>query len=281
MVSSSRERKRGSAKAKIVLALFTLAIVGGGSLLAVKFADNEANLENNRSEAAAFTPAPIAAPADAIPPHLSGVSDALKNPNNHYVIGVLGDSTGNGPDEWVGKISQGLATEANRRVEFFNYNPQVSRYAEKRIYGPDTVPVEIYNVGIPGATAEAITTRFEGLFPKDPSLIIVSIGHNQLPANVSPDMERFTRAIEGKWPDAQVLLVGQNPATGVRYERQRMTVSTMMTWSRTWGYPSVSVFEAIYRTPDFESLYVDLLHVNDAGSAIWAGVVQRYLLDNA
>ena len=281
MVSGSRGHKRKSVWLKTTMALCVLAVVGGGSLFAVKFAENEAKLENNRSEAAAFTPAPISVPTDDALPHLTGVSDALKSPDKRYVIGVLGDSTGNGPDEWVGKISQGLATETNRKVEFFNYNPQVSRYAEKRTYGPETEPVEIYNVGIPGATAEAITTRFEGLFPEDPSLIVVSVGHNQLPANVSPDMERFTRAIEGKWPNAQILLVGQNPATGVRYERQRMTVSTLMTWSRTWGYPSVSVFEAINRTPGFESLYIDLLHVNDAGSSIWAGVVQRYLLDNA
>ncbi|BCW49575.1 GDSL-type esterase/lipase family protein [Arthrobacter sp. StoSoilB13] len=178
-------------------------------------------------------------------------------------------------------MAQTLAAETNRRVEFINYNPQAGRYAEKRVYGPETAPVKIYNVGIPGATTDEMSEHFDGLFPEPPSLIVASVGHNQLPPDVSRDMDKFTQSIKKQWPATQVLIVGQNPATGERWERQKKTVTTLMTWCRYWGFPSVSVFEAIAETPNFESLYVDLLHVNEAGSTIWAGVVQRYLLDDA
>ncbi|WP_224088558.1 hypothetical protein [Arthrobacter sp. StoSoilB13] len=72
-------------------------LVGAGTFIFLKASETESVLSANRTEAAAHTPAPITAPPTSAPPKLNGVSTALKNATEAFVIGVLGDSTGNGP----------------------------------------------------------------------------------------------------------------------------------------------------------------------------------------
>ncbi|MFJ5698441.1 SGNH/GDSL hydrolase family protein [Arthrobacter sp. NPDC093139] len=278
MALSRHKRKRVKVAALITAGL---ALCGSVAALGVKLVEQDATFRDNAAAASRFTPAPLSPPPTFTPPRLKGVGAALTNKDKRLVIGVVGDSTGNAPEEWVGQLSRTLSAETGRTVEFFNYNAQIDRYAAKRVYGNASAPLVVYNVGVPGATVTDLIKRFGLFFPEKPDLIITSVGHNQLPLNVTRDMNAFTAAIERNWPGAQILVVGQNPALEAREKRQKATVANMMSWTDFNGYPSVSVFEAIDKQPDKKSLYVDPLHLNEAGSKIWAGVVQEYLLKNS
>jgi len=278
MGSGSRRRKR--ARLIAAAAVTAAVLAGAGTFIAVKASETSAAVAANQTEAAAYTPTPAVTPSAPAPPKLNGVSAALKNIAEPFVIGVIGDSTGNGPDEWVSKMSEGIAVEAKRTVEFRNYNYVTKQYVTNQVYGPKTSPVRVYNVGVPGATTDELTPFLKGLYPVAPSLIIVSVGHNQQPSTVTQALGKFIPAIKAEWPKAQILLVGQNPSQD-RFERQKQTVNSVMTWADYLGYPSVSVFNAFANTPNFGALYADNVHVNAEGSKLWAGVVQRYLLDNA
>lgn len=212
---------------------------------------------------------------------LAGVSAALRDGSKPFVIGVIGDSTGNAPEEWVGLMAQSLATETNRRVVFYNYNPQVSKYAAARPYGPDSEPVIIYNVGVPGATAEELAAKFDGLFEHAPQLVIGSVGHNQLPDEVSGDLLKFTAAIKKQWPESQTMLIAQNPALNERANRQQRTVWGVHNWALGNGVPVADVYNAFKARADYPKLYIDALHLNGEGSQLWAGVVHAALLSDA
>lgn len=271
---------RHKSKRVKVAALITAGLVlcGAVAVVGVELVEQDATFRDNAAAASRFTPAPVSAPPTFMPPKLKGVSAALANPDKRLVVGVIGDATGNAPEEWVGQMSRTLAAKVGRTVEFFNYNAQVDRYAAKRVYGTVSQPVVVYNVGVPAATATDLIKRFGLFFPEKPDLIITSVGHNQLPLNVTRDMNTFTAAIERNWPGAQILVVGQNPALEARQKRQGATVANMMSWADFNGYPSVSVFETIDKQPDKKALYVDPLQLNETGSKIWASVVQEYLL---
>lgn len=265
-MSATRHRK--AFKLAAVGALVTVTIV-------VSFFSLRINPQATEAQNA---PAPTIAEAEDRMPRLAGVPGMLSDPERRSVMVVLGDSTGNGPDEWVALMAQNLAKDLGRRVEFVNYNPQAERYAQPRVYGPDTESLVIYNVGIAGATTAEMTQVLETVLPENPEMIITSVGHNQLPLEVGRDMDLFRDAIVEQWPNAQLATIAQNPALEERAARQDKTVGNIKAWAYTRSVPIIEVYGLIKSHTDYADLYTDIIHVGPEGAALWAQTVEDQLL---
>lgn len=207
---------------------------------------------------------------------LGSIQAAVTGPND-AVGSVLGDSTGNGPEEWVALWSQHLTKYGTVTLHMWNqdtsdWNP------EPRVYPGGSKQVTIWNGSQPGSTYTYPLERLDMMQPEKPSFTILSFGHNMAAKSADVGSAELLAAVDKKWgvvlPAAVTL---QNPAQGEREPRTASSVNAITAWAPIAGYPTINVNKAIHDAGPVASFLQDDVHPNPAGSQIWADTVATTL----
>jgi hypothetical protein len=217
------------------------------------------------------TPTATAAPVTSAG-MLGTIQTTLKG-SDPLVISVLGDSTGNGPEEWVAKWSRHLT--AYGTVTLHQWNAEANDWnPTPTVFPGGPRPIEVWNGSHPGKTYTYPLERLDMIQPAKPSFVVLNFGHNIAAKPADVGSAELMAAVDAKWggsvPAAVTL---QNPALGSREQPTAGSVAALSQWTAQTGYPAINVNAAFKKAPDLQSLLLDELHPNDAGTALWTETV--------
>lgn len=187
------------------------------------------------------------------------------------VISVLGDSTGNGPNEWVARWAKRIG-EAGSTVTVHYWDDVAGAYGDDATYGSGARDVEIWNGSMPGKNATNALQIREDLQPVEPDLIVYNFGHNIGPEPVDVTYSKLQAAAEEQW-GAPILRAAmlQNPAHGTREAPTKGSQDRVAGWASRNDVPLVNIRDAFTENPDWIADYMlDEVHPNDTGSQVWA-----------
>lgn len=223
---------------------------------------------------AVFTPVPVGGEVTAPDPVPLDEVRALFADGRPLVISVLGDSTGNGTDEWVALWAADLGQSRNVVVQRWDPDTQAWSLPTLR-FGSSGPAVEIWNGSVPGWQPYQATEIVAAIQPAKPDLVIYNYGHNSTGNTIATQMSDLHAASTALWPEAPppAVAVLQNPALGERGARQDHTMEVLATWAAITGLPTIDVLSAFYAAGDLAPLMIDDVHPNQQGSRIWADTI--------
>lgn len=177
---------------------------------------------------------------------------------------VLGDSTGNGNDEWVHQWA-GSAELPIARWDTDTESGYVDESEETRIWS--------------GAMFEATADyplEHESIWPEqDPDLVLLSYGHfHESGEDATEALEELRADAAERVPEAPVVVVLQNPQAEDANSDTREAIGD---WAEESGLPTIDVAEAFEERGTPEDLRVDEVNPSYAGSELWAQTVAEAL----
>jgi hypothetical protein len=265
----------GGVVAALVAALATIFAAGCAAPEPVALADMAASHYSDPPEDPRVLPAPrVLADLD---PTMALLDDKTRT----WTLGVLGDSTGDAPDEWVYLTAHKLGAMYDRPVVIHDWNNAAQKYVSttKTREGANA-PVVVWNGSARGKNTSYSFQHWATMLPERPDLLIVNHGHNQSgAAAASAGIHSLIDWATAAWkvpPAAAVVL--QNPRLDRFTKRQESVVATVR---EDWTGSLVAVIDAhsAYRKHNNmrSLLHEDGLHPNDAGSVVWAEAAFRTL----
>ncbi|WP_187589865.1 SGNH/GDSL hydrolase family protein [Gordonia sp. OPL2] len=197
---------------------------------------------------------------------------AMMASSSGLTVSVLGDSTGNTSDEWVGLWARALA--AHRVVDLHLWDKERSRFFfQPYTYGANGPKVSIWNGSVAGSSAGQAIPDLNSLQPTRPDIVLLSFGHNQHPGTAASDSEDLVETIRNRWgSDVAIAVMLQNAATVPRSDRSARNVEEIRFWALGRGLPVIDVYSAFAKSPDLGALIVPDglgVHPNAAGSQLW------------
>ena len=193
-------------------------------------------------------------------------------------ISVLGDSTGNDPNEWVATWAEHLGE--THRVTMHRWQGEQGRYNEARTlsYGTSGSPVVIWNISEPGATASYPADKLDAGQPEQPDVVILNFGHNNHKTNVGSQLGQVRQSLAKQWrTDLPTVVVLQNPGGNKHGAGQRETLVAVAQWAKEGRVPTINVASAFENAENQSLLMYDDIHPNAMGSRLWADVVEEAL----
>lgn len=177
---------------------------------------------------------------------------------------VLGDSTGNGHDEWTGL----WASAEEMPMAQWNID------AEDGYSGEDE-ETRVWS----GAGYEAgadYPAEYEEIWPsEDPDLVLLSYGHfHDAGEDATEALEDLREDIAERAPKAPIVVVLQSPQTD---DANADTREEIASWAEESGLPTIDVAEAFEEADTSEELRVDQYNPSPAGSQVWADAVGEAL----
>lgn len=247
-------------------------IIAVGVLVAAMFVVWKAALDDDSPPASA----PLS--ASSMPATLGQIRDLLAS-DEPAAVSVLGDSTGDGNNEWVALWAQDLAK--THSVTYHGWDDKHLAWMEPITYSTGRAAVVIWNMSASGRTAAYPATLLEKGQPSRPDLVIYSFGHNNAPTTIGPEMKTTMSAVTKKWDDViPTVVILQNPSLGQRGIRQAKTVELLRsTVAPGLGVPTIDVYAAFEQAGALQQYLVDGLHPNNKGSRLWADTVTAALLE--
>lgn len=181
---------------------------------------------------------------------------------------VLGDSTGNGNDEWV-HLWANSAGLPIARWDTDTESEYVNESEETRIWS--------------GAMFEATADyplEHESIWPEqDPDLVLLSYGHfHESEQEATEALEELRADAAERVPEAPVVVVLQNPQAEDAGADTREAIAD---WAKESGLPTIDVAEAFEERGTPEDLRIDELNPSYAGSELWAQTVAEALADES
>ena len=198
---------------------------------------------------------------------------------------VLSDSTANETTEWVYLLAQLIATDFPAvTVQYRLWDTGTSNYGSTTTIqtGSGAATLTIWNASISGATA----LRFSGAdfvsgvrpasMGADPDLVILSYGHNGGAAiETQISMTGTMAALVNRFmPFCPIILMGENPVTTDSTMTDKVRVFRSLAAEQNFGWIDVHAYFIQYAVP-LSSYYVDTIHPNAAGSALWANCAHQ------
>ena len=178
---------------------------------------------------------------------------------------VLGDSTGNGNDEWVHLWA------GSREMPVASWDTDGE--AGYRGEGEDT---RVWSGAMFSATAE-YPLEHEEIWPgQAPDVVLLSYGHFEGSGQeAAQGLEALTAEVAERFPDAPVVVVLQNPAQDDAGASVREAIAV---WAKGEGLPTIDVAAAWEESGQEQAeLLADDVNPSPAGSQVWAEAVVEAL----
>jgi len=146
------------------------------------------------------------------------LASKLARGEEHVVLAVGGDSTGNEDWEWVYQTAKNLGDKFDYNVDYYLYETgKPGNWAKpKRIFsGSSTRTLVVYNCSVSGAPHQYLTSEGRSigtLFPEKPDLFITSYGYNsQAKSNYGKMLLETIDAVRTTYPGVDVAVTAQPP----------------------------------------------------------------------
>jgi lysophospholipase L1-like esterase len=220
--------------------------------------------------------------ASKMPLTLAEVLPNLKSGKGQFVLTVLGDSTGVGPQAWVRQSLQRIADDTGRPASLRNWNPKTGKYDAPEHVGPaGKETLIVWNGSASGQNASYASQHLVAMLPQKSDLVIINHGHNS-PALMNAT-EHLRGLITAVWRTeserAAIVVTAQNPRldTGAKIDAEvvKMTKAIPAT------FPTISVIDAYKAFEDAGNLEAlisgDGLHPNPEGQQVWTAAVMDAL----
>lgn len=206
--------------------------------------------------------------------------DRIEASNRPFVAAVAGDSTGNAPGEWVDLAFRQLAVSTDRPLTIHFWNPDIEEYDIVAEANSDArnAPLIVWNGSASGRTAAYSLEHIDALFPKQPDVMILNHGLNNVrnPATVGAEFSAFVSAVEDRWTaNVGYAVVLENP----RFDKWEAAFQDVVANIEAWAKPLsnvlvIDVHNAYLDDEDVSSLlFDDHLHPNSEGSSVTARTV--------
>lgn len=214
-------------------------------------------------------------------PLLADVAPALKQAGQRMVVAVLGDSTGNGPDEWVRLSVDAIVQQTGRTVSLSTWNPDAGAYAPAEVIGPGEPDLIVWNGSASGKRPLYASENLPAMLPEKSDIVILNFGHNN--GNAVEARTQVGNLIgqirSGASNGAAMATTIQNPRLDKYKDSAALVVDGLRT--QTGLFPELAVIDvntAFKAAGDLPSLLLpDGLHPSPAGSQIWAQTVLNVL----
>jgi hypothetical protein len=203
---------------------------------------------------------------------LGAIQSTITGPDP-VIISVLGDSTGNGPGEWVDLWATHLAKYGT--VTLHQWDQPTNAWSPT----PKVVPggpkaITIWNGSMPGSTYVYPLERLDAMQPEKPSFVILNFGHNMAAKSADAGSADLLATVDKKWgASVPAAITLQNPAQGERELRTKASVDALTAWAPKAGYPTINVNKAFVDSGPIAAYLQDVVHPNPAGSQIWVDTV--------
>lgn len=189
-------------------------------------------------------------------------------------VSILGDSTGNGSDEWVYGAFTRIAEEAGRPLTIHTWSLTKPRYEQVAMFGDDRggAPLTVWNGSASGRDAEYSLKHLSKMQPEQPDLVIINHGHNQTgPTQGAADVLALMDAALSPWDETPAFAITlQNPRI-VNAEVQEDVVDRLA--ELVGSLPGVVTIDAHTAFEDAGNLRTllnpDELHPNVEGQQVW------------
>jgi hypothetical protein len=186
---------------------------------------------------------------------------------------VIGDSTGAGPGAWVDLVAQDLG-EANL-VKLHQWDEAADEFAKvPTSYGEVGTRVDIWNLSYRGVEPD-YPDHLDGLTP--PDVVLLDIGHDRGPGAVQRAVTVTMDAVGERWGDVPTAFVLQNPSVAADSAQQRRAVRRLTRLAAEYAEPVIDVYSAFEQAGPGQALVTAESRPTDAGSRLWADVVDRAL----
>ena len=225
-----------------------------------------------------YTPPPPTTPAwlpAEHPPFDPGTIAAALQSQQPYAIAVLGDSTGNAPDEWVHRVAQRIAEDYGREVTVNGWNGETNRYEYVTVYGSGS-PATVWNASAPGEPAQYSIEWYPQMVPQPVNLTFINHSHNRTSDVLLGAASLIDTSYANTLPGGGVVVILQNPRIDApAHEGQKMIARLREIYSDPrYGAVTVDVFSAFTDTGNVPALLgTDGAHPNEQGSQLWADTV--------
>lgn len=215
---------------------------------------------------------PTASPSPSSPAKkartgLSGLAELLASKEKASVV-VLGDGSGDAPQEWVGVWTKEHVAK-NRQVSYRSWNSSNQRWGGKSVAGSGA-PATIWNASKSAPTLADEPKRVATIW-KSADAVILSYGHRKTPHDIGGQLEAIFRAIRKQSPDANVVVMLQNPDPVAFEATQPETVQAVKRWAEKNKLDTVNIYDAFVANPAprYELVEKDG-SPTPTGSALWA-----------
>ena len=218
------------------------------------------------------TPEPSSTPTASPTPTptltgLAGFATLLKRDDPVSVL-VMGDGSGNDPDEWVYLWAHDHLA-ADRQVKYHAWNADSSRWGKAVTTGKGSATT-VWNASkaSPDLTKEAkrLSTEWH---PAE--VVILSYGHRGDPKTITSQLDDTRKAVAAKNERAIVLVMIQNPDPVATQSNQADTTKAVKAWAKKRHLDTVNIYDAFVNdsAPRYTLVESDG-SPTPAGSALWA-----------
>ena len=213
----------------------------------------------------------VAAPGEpTTPPPLDPFRAAASTATN---ILVVGDSTGAGTGEWVDLVARDLGDHS--RVSLHQWDEAAAQFDQvPTSYGDIGRRVDVWNLSYQGVAPD-YPEHLDTLPP--PDVVLLNIGHDRSAGAAGRAVTVTVDAIGERWGDVPTAFVLQNPSLGNEEAQQRRAVRRLTKLATEYGDPVIDVYAAFEQSGPGPTLVTAESRPTDAGSRIWADVVDRAL----
>ncbi|GAP54015.1 gdsl-Like Lipase/Acylhydrolase [Arthrobacter sp. Hiyo6] len=224
----------------------------------------------------------LAPKEDKSPLKLADVLPKLHAKDQEFVLTVIGDSTGFGPQAWVRQTVQRVADATGRPTSIRDWDSKIGDYGPPQHIGPaGKETLIVWNGSASGQNASYATAHLPAMLPQKSDLVIINHGHN------SPVLMNATEHIRGLinaiWRTdserAAIVVIAQNPRLDAGAKVDADVVA--MTKGLPSSYPTISVLDVyslFTAAGDLAPLLSpDGLHPAAPGYKIWTDAAVKML----
>lgn len=214
------------------------------------------------------TSSPSAEPA---PQGLPGVAALLAGDEDVTIL-VMGDGSGNEPDEWVALWAEDHLAK-DHRVKYKVWDADTRSYDSAGTSGSTGSVVTLWNAGMTAPNLSTEDNRVAKVWqPAD--LVILSYGHRNAATAIGARLTAFHKAIKAQDGNPIVLVMIQNPDPVATEVTQRETTQAVEKWAKSASLDTINVYDAFIADPAPRYLLVEADgSPTPKGSAIWATTV--------
>lgn len=188
--------------------------------------------------------------------------DALAGDGSRVL--VLGDSTGNGSEDWVSQWGQ----QAQMPVALWDTAGEAG-------YVDETEETRIWSGAMNRGTAD-YPLDHDAMWPaQDPDLVLLNYGHYEESGDAAAEgLEELSEQVADRYPEAPVVVVLQNPQADDANEPTRTAIAD---WAEGAGLPTIDVAAAFEDADSAQELLDGEINPSVAGSQLWAETVAEVL----